>query len=117
MMKKLLKLIPVSLLFIAVVAILSTGYDFIVNGTFTGRYLFHANFFIGVVLIAIGCLLMFIPSAMLSRGDKLFDKSTFVERSFDARQKRQTIAMAILTIGILNIVLTGLIQILLSIII
>ena len=114
-LKRHLKLIPVSLIFIALVALLSTVYDFIVNGAFTGRYLFHANFFFGAVLISIGCLLMFIPSSMLKKGDKLFDNTTFAERSFDARQRRQAIAMSILLIGILNIILTGLIQILLSI--
>ena len=111
-----LRLVVVALLFIAVVAILSTIYDLIANATFTGRYLFHANLFFGVVLIIAGCVLMFIPSAMLPKGDKLFDKTTFVERSFNVRQRRQSAAMKILIIGILVVVLTGLMQILLSVI-
>jgi len=117
-MKKYIKLIPVSFISIAVIAVLSIGYGFIAHGVFTLRYVFPVNFFIGMILIPSGILMMFIPSVYSSKkSQKLLDSSTFVERSFDDREKRQKKARMILWLGLFNMIFTGLIQLLLSVII
>jgi len=116
-MKRYLKLFVVSLIFIGVATALGLIYGMIAHGSFTLRYIFDSNFAFGVAAILAGIFYMFFPSSMLQRGDKLFDHSTFAERSFKARQKRQTIATDILLTGISIILTSGLIQILLSMLI
>ena len=81
------------------------------------QYMFDANFLVGAVIVASGVFYMFIPSSMLQKGDKLFDHTTFVERSFKARERRQKIATGLLIIGIMNVLITGLIELILHIII
>ncbi|MCL2874232.1 MAG: hypothetical protein FWE29_04790 [Defluviitaleaceae bacterium] len=116
-MKKYLKLFLVSLIFIGIVTVLSFIYGLIAHGFFTLRYIFDSNFSIGVAAIVSGVFYMFFPSSMLSRGDKLMDHSTFAERSFKARQRRQNIAMDMILVGISIIITAGLVQILLSVLI
>ena len=113
-MKRYLKLLVVSLIFISSVSVFSIFFGFIAHGFFTIRYIFDANFTVGVAAIAGGIFYMFFPSSMLSKGDRLTDHSTFAERSFNARKRRQKIAMDILLVGICIIVLAGLVQILLA---
>ena len=110
---KYVKLVRVSVLCISVVAALSLIYEVIAHREIFMRYIYDANFFVGVVLIATGIVYMMVPSSMLRKDDKMFDHSTFVERSFKARQNRQQKAMNILVVGILNILITGVIQIIL----
>ena len=107
------KLLPVSFLCIAVVTVLSLLYEVIAHRNVSMRYVYDANFFVGVVLIATGLVYMMVPSSMLRKDDKMFDHSTFVERSFKARHDRQQRAMKILVFGIFNILITGVLQIIL----
>jgi len=117
-MKKYIKLIPMSLCSILIIAILSVVYGFIAHVGFTLRYVFSVNFFIGAILIVAGFLLMFIPSVYSNKKSQhLLDSSTFAQRSFDDREKRQGKARMILWLGLFNMIFTGLIQVLLSIII
>ena len=113
---KFLKLALISLCIIIVVAILSIIYGFIAHGIFTLRYIFDANFLAGAVLMAIGVLVMFAPSAFLMAGKTWLEKSSFLERSYDNREKRQQIARMILWLGLFCMILTGLIQLFLSVI-
>jgi len=114
---KLLKIIPFVLAFIVGVAALSIGYGFVVHGIFTLRYIFDANFLAGIVLVVIGIVLMFVPSSFAFKSNMLLDSSTFIERSYDNREIRQEKARLVLWFGIFTIILTGLIQLLLSYII
>ena len=111
------KLIPVSICLIIVVAALSIVYGFIAHSVFTLRYVFDANFFAGAILIAIGIILMFLPSAFLLAGKTWLERSAFLERSYDTREYKQNIARMLLWLGMITMVLTGLIQLLLSVII
>jgi len=113
---KFLKLALISLCIIIVVAILSIIYGFIAHGVFTLRYIFDANFLAGAVLMAIGVLVMFAPSAFLMAGKTWLEKSSFLERSYDNREKRQQIARMILWLGLFCMIIAGLIQLLLSVI-
>jgi len=114
---KFLKLLPVSLGLIIIIAAFSIVYGFIAHGSFTMRYVFNANFLVGIILIAVGIVIMFIPTIFSLWKEKLLDHSTYVEKSYDSREYRQQKARMILWLGLFNIVLTGLIQLLLSVII
>ena len=111
---KLLKLIPFVLAFIVIIAALSLVYGLVMHGTFTLRYIFNANFLAGVALIVISVVLMFVPSSFAFKSDILLDRSTFIERSYDTRENRQQKARIVLWFGIFTIVLTGIIQLILS---
>lgn len=116
-MKIYLLLIPISLGLIIAVAALSLFYGFLAHNMLTLRYIFPFNFIVAAALIAIGVALNFVPAAFLSKGSKFLDHSTFVGRSFETRENRQRNARAVLWMGIYSFLLTGLIQILLSLII
>jgi len=113
---KFLKLALISLCIIIVVAIFSIIYGFIAHGVFTLRYIFNANFLAGAVLIAIAIVIMFLPSAFISAGKSWLERSSFLERSYDDREKRQQIARIILWLGLFCFIFTGLIQLLLSVV-
>ena len=112
-----LKLMLVSLGLIVTVAVISIVYGFIAHRVFTLRYIFNANFMIGAIITAIGVLVMFAPSAVFIAGKSWLEKSTFLERSYDTREYRQNIARMLLWLGMITMVITGLIQLLLSVIV
>ena len=111
--RRIFKLLAMSLLFNGIATVLGLIYGSIIHASFTARYVFDANFAIGVAVILAGFFYMFFPSSMLQKRDKFFDHSTFVERSFEARKQRQSLAMDILLVGICSIVTVGVVQILL----
>ena len=116
-MKLYIKLIPVSFVFILLVAALSIVYGFIAHRMFTVRYIFDANYLIAAVLIAIGIVTMFLPSVLVTKIGSYLDRFNLVQRSFDNRDNRQRNARVLLWIGIYNMVFAGLIQLVLSLII
>ena len=109
-----LKLFRISLLFIGVGIISSIVFGFFRHSSFTLRYVFDANYTLGVVVIISGFFLKFFPSSMMQKDDKLFDHTSFAERSFIARKRRHTLSNDILLVGIITILLAGLAQIILS---
>ncbi|MDR2569240.1 MAG: hypothetical protein LBD23_02940 [Oscillospiraceae bacterium] len=113
-LKSYIKLIPVSLGFIIVIATLSIVYGFVAHRLFTLRYIFDANFLSAAILIVIGTILMFLQSSLKIKDRKLLDHSTFVERSFDSREEKQQKARLVLWLGIYCMIMTGLIQLFLS---
>lgn len=117
-MRRPLKLVLISLVLIAVASIAGIIFGFVRDAAFTPRYIFDANLTLGVATVLAGLFYNFVPSALLIPGkDKLLDHSTFVERSFKTRKRRQAMAIDILLTGVLVIVISGLIQILLGLII
>ena len=117
MVNRFLKLLVKSLGIIGIVAVLGLVFGLITQRRFDVGYMFAANFLVGVLIVAAGVFYMFVPSSMLQKGDKLFDHTTFVERSYNARKRRQEVAMKMLSVGIMNVLITGLIEIILHIII
>jgi len=115
--KQFLRLLLVSFCFIVIIAALSIVYGFIAHRVFTLRYIFSANMAAGALLIGIGVVMMFLPTAWVLRGQKLLDHSNFVEKTRDHREGRQQKARMVLWLGIICTVLTGLIQLLLSFVI
>ena len=112
-----LKLLFISLCFIVVVAACSIVYGFIAHGFFTLRYVFEANFLIGAIIILAAIVLMFLPSTLLTKTGQMLDRFMLMQRSFDNRENRQRKARIILWFGFFVVLLSGLIQILLSFII
>ena len=109
------KLILISLLVIGVATLGGIIFGLIRHSAFTLRYIFDANVALGVAAILGGLFYNFVPAALLMPGkDKLLDHSTYVERSFITRKRRQALAIDILLTGVLVIVISGLIQLLLS---
>ena len=112
-----LKLIPVSLCSIIIIAIFSIIYGLIAQGGFTLRYIFTANFLAAVIIIVFGIVIMLFPTILTMLRDKVVDSSNYIEKSYDKREDRQGKARIVLWLGIYNMVFTGLIQLLLSVII
>ena len=107
----------VSLCVIVIVAVLSIVYGLIAHRAFTVDYVFDANFFAGFAMIVCGIVIMFLPSFLFTKASNPLDRFTYVERSFESREKRQQIARVVLWLGLFITVLTGLIQLLLSLVI
>jgi hypothetical protein len=78
--------------------------------------MFVANFFVGVLVVGAGIFYMFIPSSMMKKGDKLFDHTTFAERSYKARERRQKKATTMLIIGIMMVLFAGLFELIIHVI-
>ena len=111
-MKRYLRLLVTSLGIIGIITILSLIYGLVTHRAFTARYIFDANFLVGTVLIAAGVIYMLIPSSILpAKKDPLYDHTTFVERSFKARRRKQTIAVDMLAAGFFMVLVTGIIEI------
>ena len=113
-MKKYLKVFFVSLCSIVIIAVVSIVYGLIKYSSFTLHYIFDANFFAGFILLVAGVVIMFLPSAIFTKDGNLLEQVTLIERSLDNREKKQQIARIILWLGLFIVVLTGLIQLLLS---
>jgi len=113
-MKKYLRLLAVSACFVGIVALGGIVFGFATQRSLIWRYAFTANFFIGAVVILSGIVAMLVPSSMVTKGSKLFDRSTFVQRSFDAREQRQHRAREVLWVGIFNILIAGIVEVFLS---
>jgi len=116
MIKRYFRLIVLSLGIVGIVAVLGLIFGLITQRRFDMQYMFVANFFVGVLVVGAGIFYMFIPSSMMQKGDKLFDHTTFAERSYKARERRQKTATNLLIIGIMMVLLTGLIELILHII-
>jgi len=116
-MKKYLRLLFVSFCAIVIVALLSIIYGLIIHRSFTVQYIFHANFIAGFIMILAGVVTMFLPSVLFTKSTSPLDRFTYVERSFDSREKRQQMARVVLWLGLFITVLAGLIQLLLAVVI
>ena len=111
-MKRYQRLLVTSLGSIGIITVLSLIYGLVTHRAFTTRYIFDANLLVGMVLLAAGIVYMLIPSSILpAKKDPLYDHTTFVERSFKARRRKQTIAIDLLAAGFFMVLVTGIIEI------
>ena len=104
-----------SLQIILVTSVLAIGYGAVRWHVLTFIYVFNANFIIGAFIIIIALVLLIMP-AML-KPDKLLDHSTYVERISELRRQKREKAYGFILLGIQIIIITGLIQLLLSVLI
>jgi len=111
-MKAFLKVVYTALIFIAGATIISIIYGFVARGSFTPAYIFNGNFIVGAVLITAALILRLFPGRL--RDDNLTDHSTFMDRYMEKHRQRQEKSNVILFPGLLIMLITGLIQMLLS---
>ena len=113
-MKRLMKLICLSFQFVAIVAVLSLVYAFFTRGAVTPAYVFSANFLAGAFIILTGLVVMLTPTFLLMKKSGLLDHSTYGRRFMEEREKKRIRAYEFMYIGMLNIVITAIIQLILS---
>ena len=110
---------------IFVTAVLAIAYGFLRRGFFTLAYVFNASFLAGAVILFIGMLIFLLPAGLVFnrltgkltgfKTDKLTDHSTFMERYAEQHNEKQKRAFEILALGLSVIVITGVIQLALSV--
>ena len=115
-MKSFIKTLVISLQAIAVCAVLSIVYGFIVQEGFTLRFMFYACFMVGAIIICISLVLLFL-SAFNFKMDELSDHTTLAGRYMEQKEQKRAKAFEFLFMGIMMIVITGLIQLLLAVLI
>ena len=114
-MNAFVKNIITSLQLILGTAVLAVCYGAIRWRVLTFMYVFNANFIVGAFIICIALVLLIIPA--LLKPDKLLDHSTYVERISELRRQKREKAYGFILLGIQIIIITGLIQLLLSVVI
>jgi len=109
-----MKIPVISLLTILAATIIAVILGFLApaENVFSFAYIFPANFLAGAILICISLIRLILPASF--KPDKLTDSSTLIERQFDQRKEKQQKARVFLFSGILVIIITGLVQLILS---
>jgi uncharacterized protein YjeT (DUF2065 family) len=108
------KILRTSAAFVLVVAVVSVIYAFFTHGRFWPTYIFTANIAIAAFLILTGIVVFAFPVRL--KKSRLLDHSTVVEMRMDAREKKRKTAYMLIYTGICNIVITAIVQYLLSLI-
>ena len=108
-MKALFKTFIISLQFILATSFLMVLHALIMRRGINLTLIFNANFFIGMLIISVGLVVMLLPARFLKL-DKLMDHSTFIQRHVEFREQKQEKAYGFIFLGIMVIVNTGLIQ-------
>ena len=109
-----LKVLGTSAAFVLVVAAASVVYAFFAHGRFWPLYVFHANLAIGAFLIFTGIVIFALPVRL--KKSKLIDHSTIGEKRMEAREKKRGTAYNLIYVGICNIIITAMVQYLISLI-
>ena len=111
-MKLYLKLLPISFTITAIIAVIGVIYGLIVKRTFTLEYAFQANFFIGAIIIGTGIIIFFLPDYLVRMSSRLIEsQGIFSKRGLEVREKRKTSGYATLWIGIFNMIIVGMVEI------
>jgi len=117
-MNRIKKIVGTSILYLAVAAALSVAYGLFALRAFTLRYVFFVSFFVGVVIIITGIIVLMTPTFMLIRNkygnSKLIDHSTYSRVFHEERENKLTRAHDIIYVGISSILLTSIAQFILS---
>jgi len=114
-LKAFLKDILVSLVLIFVMALFALLFGFIRHGFFTLAYVFNSLFLMGLIFLCTAIIFFVVPA--LVKPSILVDHSTIAERQAEKHREKQEKAFKFLFLGIRTILITGIIQLLLSIII
>jgi len=76
-------------------------------------YVFTANFVVGAAIICLALVTMILPAGF--KLDKLTDHTTFAERYYlERHREKQKKAFGFLSLGLLVVVITGLVQLFLA---
>jgi len=117
-MKLIFRLLQISLAITSIVSVLGVIYGFIVERLFTLQYAFQANIFIGAIIIGTGIFLYFLPDYIVRMSDRLIEsQGVFSKRGLKVREKRKASGYATLWIGIFNMIIVGVVEIVMWLII
>ena len=107
-MTDILKILRTCLGMVVTVGILSLAVAWFRHGVWL-RYVFQANFAVGIVVVLAALVVLFMP-VFMPRGDKLLDHSTYSERVLEEREKKRIRAYNMLYVGIGQILLTAILE-------
>ena len=103
-----------SAVFVVMVAAVSVIYASITRGRFWPGYIFAANLVTGAFIIGAGIILFALPVRL--KKAPLLDVTTHADMHLDAKAKKREKAYMLIYIGISNIVITVVLQYLLSLV-
>jgi len=107
-----MKLLQISLVSTAAIAVLGVIYGLIIEGVFTLEYAFRANFFVAAIITGTGIIIYFLPDYLVRMSSRLLDsQGIFSKRGLEVREKKKASGFATLLIGILNMVIVGIVEI------
>ena len=128
-MRAFIKTAVIALQFVLVTAVLSIVYGFFERGRFTLAHIFNTNFAVGAIILSVAVIMMFLPPRAIFnrwtsrisgfRTDRLTGQAAPEDTAgyiMDEHQKKQKKAFEILSLGLLIIIITGVVQLLLSVI-
>ena len=110
------KTILASLLLIFLLSLLSVVFGSIATGGLTLRYVFTVSFYSGTIIIVGGILLQMKP-IWFSKKNKLIDHTTHAEYYAQKRELNRIKSLELITLGVVTILMTGVIQLILSFVI
>ena len=108
-MQGFLKTVVIASQFVLGIAVIMMVYGLIATGSINLDLIFHASFFVGVIIIGVGVVVMIVPSRELF--SKLTDHSNFVQRTKEIRERKMEKALGFLSLGIMIMLITGIIQV------
>ena len=112
-MKAFIRIVIIALSLIFITSLVSLVYGHITSDGLNLRIMFNANFLVGAIIIGAAMALVF-PLTRLFKFDQLTDHSTLTERHKEMREQKRKKGYEFLFIGILVIVITGLVQLVLT---
>ena len=95
---------------VAAVTGLAIIYGFITHGTFTYAYAFITNFWVGVIILISGLLVLITPTFLLMKKSRLIDHTTYGERFMEECEYKRVQANELICIGIYSISITAVVQ-------
>ena len=95
-----------------IISALGLVYGRIMNGAFTGRYAFRANFWVGTTILLAGILRLITPTALLMKKNRLIDHTTYGQRFMEERERNRSQAWELISTGLCLIFITGAVQLL-----
>ena len=107
------KIVSTSAQLVALISVLSVAYGFVISGFFDLGYAYTANFWAGAVIITAGLSMLFVPTFLLMKKDKLIDHTTYGQRFMKEREKKLARARELICIGMCNITITAVVQLIL----
>ena len=105
------KTILMSARIVAIVAVFSAVYGFITHKDSVHNYVFTANLWVGVIILAGGLLILITPTFLLIKKSLLIDHTTYGEKFMEEREHKYRRAQELICIGVCNISITSVVQV------
>jgi len=114
-LKALTKELLVTIALIFAMALIAILFGFIRHGFFTLVYVFNSLFLMGLIFLCTAIIFFILPAIV--KPGILIDHSSIAERTSEKHREKQEKAFKFLFLGIRTIVISGLIQLFLSVVI